>query len=63
MCTLRDLPAAICAILTQPALSARLGSAARKRVEAEFTLERAVERLEALCLEVFKDRDQEVQHG
>jgi len=42
------LAAALAAILTQPALAARLGRAARQRVEAEFCLARAVDGVEAL---------------
>jgi glycosyltransferase involved in cell wall biosynthesis len=44
----QPLAAALAAILTQPALAARLGRAARHRVEAEFCLARAVDGLEAL---------------
>ena len=42
------LAAALAAILTQPALAARLGRAARQRVGAEFCLTRTVDGLEAL---------------
>jgi glycosyltransferase involved in cell wall biosynthesis len=46
------LAAALATILTQPALAARLGRAARKRVEAEFSLEREVDALETLYREL-----------
>jgi glycosyltransferase involved in cell wall biosynthesis len=42
------LAAALTAILTQPDLRGRLGQAARKRAEAEFSLEGSVDRLETL---------------
>ena len=42
------LAGALTAVLTQPALAARLGRAARQRVEAEFCLARSVDGLEAL---------------
>jgi glycosyltransferase involved in cell wall biosynthesis len=42
------LAGALITILSQPDLAARLGHAARRRVEAEFSLEREVDRLEAL---------------
>ena len=44
----QDIAAALAKILTQPALAARLGRAARRRIEAEFSLARAVDCLEAL---------------
>jgi glycosyltransferase involved in cell wall biosynthesis len=42
------LAAALTAILTQPDLRGRLGQAARRRAEAEFSLEGCVDRLETL---------------
>jgi len=40
-----------------------MGRAARKRVESDFSLERAVDRLEALYFEVFKDRGRRTPDG
>ena len=50
------LAAALTRILTEPAFAARLGRAARKRVEAEFSLERNVDALEALYRELTSRR-------
>jgi glycosyltransferase involved in cell wall biosynthesis len=50
------LAVALTAILSRPDLAARLGCAARKRVEAEFSLEREVDRLEALYRELCRPR-------
>jgi L-malate glycosyltransferase len=44
----RQLAAALSAVLCQPSLADRLGRASRKRAEAEFSLEREVDRLEEL---------------
>jgi glycosyltransferase involved in cell wall biosynthesis len=46
------LAAALTAVLTQPALAARLGHAARKRVELEFSLEGVMGHLESLYREL-----------
>jgi glycosyltransferase involved in cell wall biosynthesis len=43
-----QLASALSAVLRQPEMSSRLGHAARKRVEAEFSLERQVDALETL---------------
>jgi glycosyltransferase involved in cell wall biosynthesis len=48
----QGLAAALVRILTQPDLAARLGRAARKRAEVDFSLETMVDRLEALYREV-----------
>jgi glycosyltransferase involved in cell wall biosynthesis len=48
----QELAVALAKILTQPALAVRLGRAARKRVEAEFSLEHEVDALEALYREL-----------
>ncbi|HSB70235.1 MAG TPA: glycosyltransferase family 4 protein [Candidatus Methylomirabilis sp.] len=57
------LSAALGRILTQPDLAARLGRAARKRVETEFSLEREVDTLEALYREMTSDRGRREQRG
>ncbi|MGD0265460.1 MAG: glycosyltransferase family 4 protein [Candidatus Methylomirabilota bacterium] len=59
----RELAAALARILTQPALAARLGRAARKRVEAEFSLERAVDVLEALYRTLTSRPGREARHA
>jgi glycosyltransferase involved in cell wall biosynthesis len=59
----QKLAAALSAVLTQPALAARLGRAARKRAEAGFSLETTVDRLEALYREVCAGRRRETQYG
>jgi len=43
---------AICALLKDPARSAQLGAAGRRRVEAEFSLARHVAAVEALYAEL-----------
>jgi glycosyltransferase involved in cell wall biosynthesis len=53
------LAAALVRILTQHALAASLGRAARKRVETDFSLETVVDRLEALYGEVCAGRRRE----
>jgi glycosyltransferase involved in cell wall biosynthesis len=50
-------------ILTQPDLAARLGRAARKRAEVDFSLETMVDRLEALYREVCAGRLRESRCG
>lgn len=57
------LAAALITILSQPDLAARLGRAARKRVEAEFSLEREVDHLEALYRELCLPRGREVRRA
>jgi glycosyltransferase involved in cell wall biosynthesis len=59
----QKLAAALSAVLTQPALAARLGRAARKRAEADFSLETTVDRLEAVYREVCAGRRREAQCG
>jgi glycosyltransferase involved in cell wall biosynthesis len=58
-----DLAGALARILKEPALAARLGRAARKRVEAEFSLERAVDALETLYRELASRRGREALHA
>ncbi len=57
------LAAALVTVLTQPVLTARLGRAARKRVEAEFSLEIVVVRLESLYRELCARGHREGQGG
>ncbi len=57
------LAAALATILTRPDIADRLGRAARKRVEAEFSLEREVDALEALYRELTSHRGRESLHG
>jgi glycosyltransferase involved in cell wall biosynthesis len=57
------LAAALGAVLADPSLAARLGRGARKRVEADFSLEREVERLEALYRAVISGRAREDSRG
>ena len=59
----QELAEALAKILTQPALAARLGRAARKRVEAEFSLEREVDALEALYGELTSRRGREARRA
>jgi glycosyltransferase involved in cell wall biosynthesis len=51
------LAATLAALLRQPILAARLGRAARARVEAEFSLSREVDLLEALYRDLRARRD------
>jgi len=57
------LAAALARILAQPTLAARLGRAARNRVEAEFSLERELDALEALYRELTSRRGWETRHA
>jgi glycosyltransferase involved in cell wall biosynthesis len=57
------LAAALVTVLTQPVLTARLGRAARKRAEAEFSLEIVVDRLESLYRELCARGHREGQGG
>jgi glycosyltransferase involved in cell wall biosynthesis len=57
------LAAALITILSQPDLAARLGRAARKRVEADFSLEREVDHLEALYRELRLPRGRKVRRA
>lgn len=57
------LAAALVTILTQPVLAARLGRAARKRVEAEFLLETVVDRLEAIYRDLCSGRHRDGHRG
>jgi glycosyltransferase involved in cell wall biosynthesis len=59
----QKLAGALATILTQPDLAARLGRAARKRAEAEFSLETVVDHLEALYREVCAGRRRETRCG
>lgn len=59
----QKLAAALARVLGEPALAARLGRAARKRVEAEFSLERHVDALEALYRELTSRRGREARHA
>lgn len=59
----QGLAAALAAVLADPSLAARLGRAARKRVEADFSLEREVESLEALYRELTSRRGREDRHA
>jgi glycosyltransferase involved in cell wall biosynthesis len=59
----RELAAALAKILTRPALAVRLGRAARKRVENEFSLETTVDRVEALYRQVCARRYREGGRG
>jgi glycosyltransferase involved in cell wall biosynthesis len=59
----QKLAAALTAIIAQPALAARLGRAARKRIEAEFSLERVVDRLEALYRELCSGKHRQGRCG
>jgi glycosyltransferase involved in cell wall biosynthesis len=57
------LAAALATILTRLDIADRLGRAARKRVEAEFCLEREVDALEALYRELTSRRGRETRHA
>ncbi|HSD51518.1 MAG TPA: glycosyltransferase [Candidatus Methylomirabilis sp.] len=57
------LAVALTAVLTQPGLAARLGHAARKRVEIEFSLEAQLERLESLYYELAPARRRGSENG
>jgi glycosyltransferase involved in cell wall biosynthesis len=57
------LAAALITILSRPDLATRLGRAARKRVEAEFSLEREVDCLEALYRELCLPRGRKVRRA
>jgi len=57
------LVVALITILSRPELAARLGHAARKRVEAEFSLGREVDYLEALYRELCLQRGREGRRG
>ncbi len=59
----QELAAALVRILTQCTLAAHLGRAARKRAEADFSLETTVDRLEALYREVCDGRRRESRCG
>lgn len=59
----RALAAALATILTRPDIADRLGRAARKRVEAEFSLEREVDALEALYRELAAGCGREARHA
>lgn len=59
----QDLAASLVSILTQHTLAARLGRAARKRAEADFSLETIVDRLEALYRKVCAGRLRESRCG
>ncbi len=59
----RALAAALATILTRPDIADRLGRAARKRVEAEFSLEREVDALEALYRELTAGCGREARHA
>jgi glycosyltransferase involved in cell wall biosynthesis len=50
------LAAAVLRLLREPGLAQRLGAAARRRVEAEFTLERMVRRMEDLYADLLARR-------
>jgi len=56
------LAAALATLLREPALASRLGRAGRKRVEAEFSLERQVDRLGALYRDLCARRGDGVRH-
>ena len=57
------LAATLCRLLSEPSLAARLGRAGRKRVEAEFSLERQVDRLAALYRDLCARRGEGVRHA
>jgi glycosyltransferase involved in cell wall biosynthesis len=57
------LAAALATILTRPDIADRLGRAARKRAEAEFSLEREVDCLEALYRELSSRRGRVDDHA
>ena len=58
-----SLADAICQILQSPSLAARLSTAARKRVEAEFSFERMVRETEELYTDILKQKSPEGATG
>jgi len=59
----QGLAAALAKILTRPALAVRLGGAARRRVEVDFSLERTVNRIEALYRDLCAQPNRQGRHA